>query len=272
MNKSKEKFRTYHNVHEWIVDDVKRWLIEKDFDQNICELFEYHKIDGKALLTLREDDLRKHPLKLSCLGEIKKLYLAISQLQTINITHYSKLPSTTYLDLNNINYFQLKEQLKIELQNDNQNNHYQSINHRKVKEQSSRYNLRANCIRDDLETDISSVPEEPSDEENDFNLRKLLPNGKYQEFKPEIWKALVAMIYFFVVTWITAIVMVIVHDRVPDMTKYPPLPDIFLDNVPMIPFAFVMCELCGLILFLISILVLIFHKHRFVEKNFNFLT
>lgn len=41
---------------------------------------------------------------------------------------------------------------------------------------------------------------------------------------PEPWKTLVAMLYFLFATWVTAIVMVIVHDRVPDMLVFPPLP------------------------------------------------
>lgn len=70
--------------------------------------------------------------------------------------------------------------------------------------------------------------------------------------------------YAFLVTWITAFVMVVVHERVPDMKRYPPLPDIFLDNVPHIPWAFHMCEITGTLLFLIWTSVLIVHKHRFV--------
>lgn len=70
--------------------------------------------------------------------------------------------------------------------------------------------------------------------------------------------------YAFLVTWITAFVMVVVHERVPDMKRYPPLPDIFLDNVPHIPWAFHMCEITGTLLFLIWTCVLIVHKHRFV--------
>lgn len=70
--------------------------------------------------------------------------------------------------------------------------------------------------------------------------------------------------YAFLVTWITAFVMVIVHERVPDMKRYPPLPDIFLDNVPHIPWAFDMCEVTGTVLFLIWVAVLVVHKHRFV--------
>lgn len=68
--------------------------------------------------------------------------------------------------------------------------------------------------------------------------------------------------YVFLVTWVTAVVMVIVHDKVPDMKKYPPLPDLFLDNVPHIPWAFDMCEITGSFLMAIWLVVLFFHKHR----------
>lgn len=87
-------------------------------------------------------------------------------------------------------------------------------------------------------------------------------DGHASHLPPEIWKAFISLAYLFIVTWITAFVMVIVHDRVPDMKKYPPLPDIFLDNVPHIPWAFDMCEVTGTILFAIWLIVLIFHKYR----------
>ncbi|CAH0393857.1 unnamed protein product [Bemisia tabaci] len=86
-------------------------------------------------------------------------------------------------------------------------------------------------------------------------------DGLATKLRPEVSKTLIAMAYVFVVTWITAFVMVIVHDRVPDMKRYPPLPDIFLDNVPYIPWAFHMCEWTGTLLLLIWICVLVFHKH-----------
>lgn len=40
----------------------------------------------------------------------------------------------------------------------------------------------------------------------------------------EPWKTFIALIYFLFSTWTTAITMVIVHDRVPDMLVFPPLP------------------------------------------------
>ena len=74
----------------------------------------------------------------------------------------------------------------------------------------------------------------------------------------------VSFLYAFVVSWITAYTMVLVHERVPDKEKYPPLPDIFLDNIPLIPYAFKLAELCGLLLCFLFVLIIIFHKHRYV--------
>ncbi|KAJ6642732.1 Ceramide phosphoethanolamine synthase, partial [Pseudolycoriella hygida] len=89
-------------------------------------------------------------------------------------------------------------------------------------------------------------------------------DGRATTIQPEVFKTFISLAYAFLVTWITAIVMVIVHERVPDMKRYPPLPDIFLDNVPHIPWAFCMCELTGTVLFIIWGSLLLVHKHRMV--------
>ena len=81
---------------------------------------------------------------------------------------------------------------------------------------------------------------------------------------PEYFKTALSFIYVFAVFLLTAFVMTVVHDRVPDMDKYPPLPDIVLDSIPHIPWAFKACELCGVILGMLLSFTLIFHKHRFV--------
>lgn len=98
----------------------------------------------------------------------------------------------------------------------------------------------------------------------DSSRRTSSTTSSNRNLKPEFSKALVAMGYVFIVTWITALVMVIVHDRVPDMEKYPPLPDLFLDNMPHIPWAFEMCEVTGTILLSLWLGVLFFHKHRMI--------
>uniref|UniRef100_A0A3B4ZM74 Sphingomyelin synthase-related protein 1 n=1 Tax=Stegastes partitus TaxID=144197 RepID=A0A3B4ZM74_9TELE len=79
---------------------------------------------------------------------------------------------------------------------------------------------------------------------------------------PEVWKTVLSSVYVFFVFGFTSFVMVIVHERVPDMRTYPPLPDIFLDSVPRIPWAFAMAEACGLILCYMFLLILLLHKHR----------
>lgn len=80
--------------------------------------------------------------------------------------------------------------------------------------------------------------------------------------EPELTKLFVALAYLVVVSWILAVVMVTVNERVPDMKKYPPLPDIFLDNIPLYPVAFQISEYCGTLLMVIWAIVCLFHKHR----------
>lgn len=52
------------------------------------------------------------------------------------------------------------------------------------------------------------------------------------------------------------------HDRVPE--NYPPLPDIFLDNITHIPWAFQVTECIILALSVMFTMILLFHKHRLV--------
>ncbi|KRX38976.1 Sphingomyelin synthase-related protein 1 [Trichinella murrelli] len=77
-------------------------------------------------------------------------------------------------------------------------------------------------------------------------------------------KTFLAGLYFIVVVLVTSFVMVIVHDRVPDCKTYPPLPDIFLDNIPLIPWAFDVCEVLAVMLCLIWVVVILLHRHRLV--------
>lgn len=85
-----------------------------------------------------------------------------------------------------------------------------------------------------------------------------------ERFKNEKLKTFLSIVYCFLTCLWTSFVLTIVHDRVPDMQKYPPLPDIILDNVPLINWAFYATEIIAIFLGLFMILILIFHKYRFI--------
>ena len=87
-------------------------------------------------------------------------------------------------------------------------------------------------------------------------------NAPLRSYKGEKRKTLASVVYLFFTCLWTSFMLTVVHDRVPDMQKYPPLPDLILDNVPLIPWAFLATEIIGLILLITFLIILVFHKYR----------
>ncbi|XP_025078256.1 sphingomyelin synthase-related protein 1-like isoform X2 [Pomacea canaliculata] len=224
------------HLSEWTCDDVEKWLVEQGFADYCDILCRQHKLDGQVLLMLTEDDLKQPPIKLTVLGDIKRIMNKINHLRASD-------PAYGPFFLNN----------GIGL---------------------SKMNMMANS-QSALPTGYSSGDIDSSEKlilsnhELSYKSasRPYMRSSQERESKsldPELWKTFLSFVYVFSVFLLTAFVMVIVHDRVPDMQKYPPLPDLFLDNMPYVPWAFEACELVGTTLAIIWFVVLIFHKHRFI--------
>ncbi|XP_051578074.1 sphingomyelin synthase-related protein 1-like isoform X1 [Myxocyprinus asiaticus] len=223
----------YVCVECWSSKQVASWLREQGFHEYVDLLCSKHRLDGASLLCLSETDLRSPPLELKVLGDIKRLMLAVRRLQRqhVALAHLvSEVNAlspihTGGLDRTVCNSFAERG-----------SGDYQHCNGVGV---------------------VTTVGGEHSTGYS---------NGKHKQnsgrLDPEYWKTALGALYAMLVCGVTSFVMVLVHERVPDMQMYPPLPDIFLESVPRIPWAFAMAEACGVVLGFILLLVLLMHKHR----------
>lgn len=75
---------TAKNIAEWTQKDVTKWLNDCGHEKFV-DSFLYHEIDGKVLLTLKEDDLKLIAVNINKIGDIKKLYINVKQLQRDNM-------------------------------------------------------------------------------------------------------------------------------------------------------------------------------------------
>lgn len=83
----------------------------------------------------------------------------------------------------------------------------------------------------------------------------------FKTLKGEKRKLLASFLYaLFSGIW-TSFIMVVVHNRVPNVQKYPPLPDLFLDNIPLISWAFMVSECMIVFMGVTFLLILAFHKY-----------
>ncbi|XP_077999315.1 sphingomyelin synthase-related protein 1-like [Glandiceps talaboti] len=88
--------------------------------------------------------------------------------------------------------------------------------------------------------------------------------SKLETDRNETWKLAGCIIYFFVGIFLTTFIETFVHDRLPDAEKYPPLPDIVLDNVTRTEWAGSFAEIVILILGGTMAVVGLLHKHRLI--------
>ncbi|XP_062135287.1 ceramide phosphoethanolamine synthase [Drosophila sulfurigaster albostrigata] len=239
-------------IEHWQTTDVIQWLRNsKDhFSGQLISCINSEAIDGQVLLTLSESDVRDFRYRLGYsqvpFGELKRFWLLVSQLQQ-QWTHEQR---QKYQQLQPQHQYQLHGVLTDAI-------HTSCV---------QGGNATAATMTNETCPSPSTCQDCPGYNCSSSNGQRDCSSSKSSQrlVAPEYFKTAISLGYSFVVTWITSFVMVIVHERVPDMKRYPPLPDIFLDNVPHIPWAFNMCEITGSLLFTVWLIVLIFHKYRMV--------
>jgi len=241
-------------VMAWGKEEVRAWLLQVGLGHCAGSLCDKHCMDGPALLMLQESDLRQPPLQMEVLGDIKRVMFHLAELRLDCPTTDARMlyclepfartssHSLATVDLSPTTTNKPIVARTNSISSTSSDEGSRGSNSNVSKEEATKNNLCSNCqvlLRSPKTTFASPFP-------------------------TERWKTALAIMYGMAVSWLTALVMTVVHDRVPDMNKYPPLPDIILDNVPHIPWAFEMTELCGMTLLAIWLLMIMFHKHRWI--------
>ncbi|XP_068628151.1 phosphatidylcholine:ceramide cholinephosphotransferase 2-like isoform X2 [Battus philenor] len=98
----------------------------------------------------------------------------------------------------------------------------------------------------------------------DFVLE--IPAGAVREerYPKEIWKTIISFFFLFVCVCINMMSLSLVHERLPDRDTTPPLTDIVLDNVAARDWGLAVSEYLIMISTTVAMLVVVFHKHRFI--------
>jgi hypothetical protein len=293
------------HISKWNVETTIKWLKTTGYDS--CEQsFRDHKINGRALLMLDEEDLKeviKHNV-----GQRKNLYHLIKVLQITYNRYCNNLSSASSFFSNSssktstddedeneqkhedddIKNDSINDQANYEDDGHKETNVKDSLTHRHlINETMKQIKINNTFDCENMFSGLKSphshkngsaiITDSQNDETNMTNfcencLKKFdhspytnysqNPNMPLRSYKGEKRKTLVSIIYLFLTCLWTSFMLTVVHDRVPDMEKYPPLPDLILDNVPLIPWAFFATELIGLALLILFLLILVFHKYR----------
>ncbi|CAL8378415.1 unnamed protein product [Boreogadus saida] len=89
-----------------------------------------------------------------------------------------------------------------------------------------------------------------------------VPQERANRLPREWWKTGVAFLYALFNLLFTTVIITFVHERVPDKSVSPPLPDKFFDYMDRVPWAFTVTEVNGLMLVGLFFIQWLFLKHK----------
>ena len=224
---------------DWNVEQVQNWLQEKAFSSTLQTSFRDEEINGLALSYLvkgSESEFLKvgNPLLPIRVGELIRLKHELNNLFETKKTIKDRALAVPIVS---------SEKRHLTKQEPSPTLSSNSSLAKLFKEQFVPPSVVQSFINRVIPKEIRFMSEEQK-----------------EEWASMITKLVVACVYMMFSIFCTSITMVNVHERVPK--DYPPLPDIILDNVPLIPFAFYAAEIICIVLGAIFGVILILHKQR----------
>lgn len=180
----------------WTTDDVEQWLRSLNLSKFIDKFCTLNGIDGLTLLMMKEEDLRQPPLSIDRLVDIKKLWYHIRILQRQHNEFYSPLQISSPLS-----FYEHDQSIPFT----------GSINGHGSHDDPTKHNHSSLSPTHLLESNVHNM----------YSSCQINRNQKpvFQASKGEKRKLLVSFIYALIIGIWTSFIMVVVHNRVPNVQK-----------------------------------------------------
>lgn len=132
-----------------------------------------------------------------------------------------------------------------------------------------------------VKTDVPQPATDESDPDQEHSPQRAHPGDFIVEIPPgavreerypkEIWKTILSFFFLFLCVCINMMSLAMVHERLPDRNKTKPLTDVVLDNVTARDWGLDVSEYLIMVSTTVAMLVVVFHKHRFIVARRMFL-
>lgn len=215
----------------WTVDDVGEYLEKHNFNQFRRLFCDENKIDGRVLLSLNENDLKLPPLNITPFGDVKRLLFLIDGLKDKRKRPYAQRKG-----------YILEKQP------------YSTVD--------AYINIDESSTLSGTSSPSCGVSLTDSDDDFVISTKKL---------KVEPKKFALSVLYIFSIHFFSGFAVTYAQEHLPDKKKYPPLPDIFLDSLPYIPWAYRVTEGVIIVLSIFGLTMLFFHKYRYIFLLYGYL-